>query len=91
MTDSLLVRFKTDSSVIMKGFSASYVAVNPFDNSDEDANSYSAEFATPFPGLYKPIYKEDNSQETDDDNDFNENQLLINSPYYNRNRYQNRF
>uniref|UniRef100_A0A1I8PPZ3 Metalloendopeptidase n=1 Tax=Stomoxys calcitrans TaxID=35570 RepID=A0A1I8PPZ3_STOCA len=91
LTDSLLVRFKTDSSVILKGFSASYVAVNPFDNSDEDANSYSSELATPFPGSLKSIYKEEDSQETDDYNDFNDNQLNVNSPYYNRNRYQNRF
>ncbi|KAH8397671.1 hypothetical protein KR215_004540 [Drosophila sulfurigaster] len=77
MTDSLLVRFKTDSSVPMKGFSASYVAVDPFENSDEDAeNSYSSEMVTPFPGSLKSIYKED-SEETDDYSDFSENQLEI--------------
>ncbi|KAH8359477.1 hypothetical protein KR093_006961, partial [Drosophila rubida] len=75
MTDSLLVRFKTDSSVPMKGFSASYVAVDPFENSDEDVeNSYSSEMVTPFPGSLKSIYKED-SEETDDYSDFSENQL----------------
>lgn len=46
---------------------------------------------TPFPGSLKSIYKEEDSQETDDYNDFNENQLVINSPYYTRNRYQNRY
>ncbi|KAM7363855.1 tolloid-like protein 1 tolkin isoform 1-T3 [Cochliomyia hominivorax] len=91
LTDSLLVRFKTDSTIIMKGFSASYVAVDPFENSDEDPTSYSSEMVTPFPGSLKSIYKEEDSQETDDYNDFNENQLVINSPYYNRNRYQNRY
>ncbi|XP_037806312.1 dorsal-ventral patterning protein tolloid [Lucilia sericata] len=91
LTDSLLVRFKTDSTIVMKGFSASYVAVDPFENSDEDPTSYSSEMVTPFPGSLKSIYKEDESQETDDYNDFNENQLVINSPYYTRNRYQNRY
>ncbi|XP_061399860.1 protein tolkin [Musca vetustissima] len=94
LTDSLLVRFKTDSSVDYKGFSASYVAVNPFDNSEEDeeeGNSYSVEIATAFPGALRSIYKEDISKETDDDDEFNENQLLINNQYYSRNRYQNRY
>ncbi|KAH8307687.1 hypothetical protein KR044_008974 [Drosophila immigrans] len=75
MTDSLLVRFKTDSSVSMKGFSASYVAVDPFENSDEDVeNLYSSEMVTPFPGSLKSIYKE-YSEEVEDYSDFSENQL----------------
>ncbi|KAL7731092.1 hypothetical protein ACLKA6_014298 [Drosophila palustris] len=80
MTDSLLVRFKTDSSVPMKGFSASYVAVDPFENSDEDVeNSYSSEMVTPFPGSLKSIYIE-NTEETDDYGDISENQL-VNTKY----------
>ncbi|EDW13989.1 dorsal-ventral patterning protein tolloid [Drosophila mojavensis] len=83
MTDSLLVRFKTDSSVPMKGFSASYVAVDPFKNSDEDMeSSYSSEMVTPFPGSLKSIYKED-TEETDDYSDFSENQL-VNAQYRGR-------
>ncbi|XP_064556108.1 protein tolkin isoform X1 [Drosophila montana] len=86
MTDSLLVRFKTDSSVPMKGFSASYVAVDPFENSDEDVeNSYSSEMVTPFPGSLKSIYKED-TEETDDYSDFSENQL-VNAQYRRRHTF----
>lgn len=83
MTDSLLVRFKTDSSVPMKGFSASYVAVDPFKGSDEDMeSSYSSEMVTPFPGSLKSIYKED-TEEPDDYSDFSENQL-VNAQYRGR-------
>ncbi|KAH8289986.1 hypothetical protein KR018_009275 [Drosophila ironensis] len=87
MTNSLLVRFKTDSSVPMKGFSASYVAVEPFDNSDEDVEeSYSSEMVTPFPGSLKSIYIEDTEEtETDEYGDFSGNQLILNSLY--RGRY----
>ncbi|XP_034126839.1 dorsal-ventral patterning protein tolloid isoform X3 [Drosophila guanche] len=77
MTNSLLVRFKTDSSVPMKGFSASYVAVDPFDNSDEDVeNSYSSEMVTPFPGSLKSIYIED-TEETDEYGDLSGNSLVV--------------
>uniref|UniRef100_A0A1A9WC30 Metalloendopeptidase n=1 Tax=Glossina brevipalpis TaxID=37001 RepID=A0A1A9WC30_9MUSC len=89
ITDSLLVRFKTDGSITMKGFSASYVAVDPFENSEEDPTSYSSEMVTPFPGSLKSIYKEDGSHETDDYNDFNENQLIVNNPYLKRYRREN--
>ncbi|XP_017846556.1 dorsal-ventral patterning protein tolloid isoform X3 [Drosophila busckii] len=75
LTDSLLVRFKTDSSVHMKGFSVSYVAVDPFENSEEDVESlYSSEMATPFPGSLKSIFKEE-TEESDDYSDFSGNQL----------------
>uniref|UniRef100_A0A336MKA2 Metalloendopeptidase n=1 Tax=Culicoides sonorensis TaxID=179676 RepID=A0A336MKA2_CULSO len=46
--EALLVRFKSDDTMGFKGFSASYVAVDPFDEFDE-MNSDSAE-VTPFPG-----------------------------------------
>ncbi|XP_053945227.1 uncharacterized protein LOC128854836 [Anastrepha ludens] len=82
LTDSLLVRFKTDDTVTMKGFSASYVAVDPFENSDEDFNSYSAERATPFPGSLKSIY-----EDSDEYSDFSENQLIVRP----RGRYYNGF
>ncbi|EDV93120.1 dorsal-ventral patterning protein tolloid [Drosophila grimshawi] len=86
MTDSLLVRFKTDDSIPMKGFSASYVAVDPFENSDEDVeNSYSSEMVTPFPGSLKSIYKPD-SEEVDDYSDFSENQLA--NAHYRRHHIQ---
>ncbi|CAD7084767.1 unnamed protein product [Hermetia illucens] len=35
LTDSLLVRFRSDDTMSKKGFSASYVAVDPFDNIEE--------------------------------------------------------
>lgn len=66
----------------MKGFSASYVAVDPFENSDEDFNSYSAERATPFPGSLKSIY-----EDSDEYSDFSENQLIVRP----RGRYYNNF
>ncbi|KAH8382434.1 hypothetical protein KR009_003503 [Drosophila setifemur] len=91
MTNSLLVRFKTDSSVPMKGFSASYVAVDPFDNSDEDVeNSYSSEMVTPFPGSLKSIYIED-TEETDEYSDFSGNQLVLNGQYRGRYSLPNRY
>uniref|UniRef100_A0A1B0A8T7 Metalloendopeptidase n=1 Tax=Glossina pallidipes TaxID=7398 RepID=A0A1B0A8T7_GLOPL len=89
ITDSLLVRFKTDGSITMKGFSASYVSVDPFENSEEDPTSYSSEMVTPFPGSLKSIYKEETDHETDDYNDFNENHLIVNNPFYmNLKRYR---
>lgn len=54
MHEALLVRFRTDDTMGFKGFSASYVAVDPFEEFDE-MNSDSAE-VTPFPGALKPIY-----------------------------------
>uniref|UniRef100_A0A6P4EUP2 Metalloendopeptidase n=1 Tax=Drosophila rhopaloa TaxID=1041015 RepID=A0A6P4EUP2_DRORH len=85
MTHSLLVRFKTDASVAMKGFSASYVAVpnsGEYDHSDEDAeNSYSSEMVTPFPGSLKSIYIEDTQEETDEYGDVSENRLVFNGQY----------
>ncbi|XP_017020584.1 protein tolkin [Drosophila kikkawai] len=92
MTNSLLVRFKTDGSVPMKGFSASYVAVDPFDNSDEEdvENSYSSEMATPFPGSLKSMYIED-TEETDEYGDFSGNQLVLNGQYRGRYSLPNRY
>lgn len=92
MTNSLLVRFKTDSSVPNKGFSASYVAVDPFDNSDEEdvENSYSSEMVTPFPGSLKSIYIED-TEETDEYGDFSGNQLVLNGQYRGRYSLPNRY
>lgn len=91
ITDSLLVRFKTDSTLTRKGFSASYVVVDPFINTDEEEPfSYSSEMVTPFPGSLKSIYIEEDSQETDDYNDYNENQLIASNPYY-MNRYHMKY
>lgn len=80
MTDSLLVRFKTDISVSKKGFSASYVVFDKFEYSDEDVeNSDISEPITPFPGSLRSIFKEDN-EETEDYSDYSHN-MVVNSPY----------
>ncbi|XP_017085480.2 dorsal-ventral patterning protein tolloid [Drosophila eugracilis] len=95
MTHSLLVRFKTDGSVPMKGFSASYVAVpnsGEYDHSDEDVeNSYSSEAVTPFPGSLKSMYIEDTQEETDEYSDFSGNQLVFNGQYRGRYSLPNRY
>lgn len=68
MNEALLVRFRSDSTMNFKGFSASYVAVDPFEGSEEEIGSDSSETATPFPGYLKSIYgnkldNEDNEEE----------------------------
>ena len=65
--------------MVFKGFSASYVAVEPFEGSEE-MNSDSSEMATPFPGYMKSVYvtKNENEEggvdgeEDDDDHYYNE-------------------
>lgn len=52
----------------LKGFSVSYVSVEPFVDSEEEIHSDSSEMATPFPGYMKSIYatkldNEDNEEE----------------------------
>lgn len=83
MNEALLVRFRSDDTMNKKGFSASYVAVDPFEGSEEEISSDSSEMSTPFPGYMKSIYVNnnqlnsrnngdniDNSDNTDDsDND----------------------
>lgn len=76
LTDSLLVRFRSDDTMSKKGFSASYVAVDPFDNIEE-VSSDSSEMVTPFPGYLKPIYKAD-SYDYDEYRDYSENHLQKN-------------
>lgn len=48
-----MIRFHSDDSMGFKGFSLSYVAVDPLDDFDENSENFeeeSAEVATPFPG-----------------------------------------
>lgn len=71
----------------MKGFSASYVAVDPFDSSDEETIEYSSEMVTPFPGSLKSKYEEIDTHESDDYSDFSENHLMVHSQYRPRYRY----
>lgn len=73
MNEALLVRFRSDSTMSFKGFSASYVAVDPFEGSEEEiSSSDSSEMATPFPGSLKSIYanKLGNSGSDDEDETF---------------------
>lgn len=72
VNEALLVRFRTDSTMTFKGFSASYVAIDPFEGSEE-MNSDSSEMATPFPGYLKSIYvtKLDGDAEEEEE-DYNE-------------------
>lgn len=60
MNEALLVRFRSDSTMNRKGFSASYVAVDPFEGSEEEISSDSAEMVTPFPGYMKSVYVNNN-------------------------------
>lgn len=62
------MRFRSDGTMVFKGFSASYVAVEPYGESEEEIHSDSSEMATPFPGYMKSIYaskldNEDNDEE----------------------------
>lgn len=60
MNEALLVRFRSDETMNKKGFSASYVAVDPFEGSEEEISSDSSEMSTPFPGYMKSIYVNSN-------------------------------
>lgn len=62
-----MVRFRTDDTMGFKGFSASYVAVDPFEDFEEiSSDSYEA---TPFPGSLKNIYHK-NLDTEDEDEDY---------------------
>lgn len=65
--EALLVRFKSDDSMGFKGFSASYVAVDPFDEFDMSSDSGEV---TPFPGSLRNIHY--NSGDFDDDDEDSE-------------------
>lgn len=54
--------------MVFKGFSVSFVAVEPYTDSEEEIHSDSSEMATPFPGYMKSIY----ATKLDNDNDDNE-------------------
>lgn len=54
MNEALLIRFRSDESLNMKGFSISYVALSSL-NSEENENS--SEYSTIFPETLKNIYK----------------------------------
>lgn len=60
MNEALLIRFRSDGTMNKKGFSASYVAVDPFEGSEEEISSDSSEMVTPFPGYMKSVYVNNN-------------------------------
>jgi hypothetical protein len=45
-----MIRFHSDDTMGKKGFSLTYVAVDPLDDLDEIIDEESSEFVTPFPG-----------------------------------------
>lgn len=69
-----------------KGFSASYVAVDPFEDFEENV-SESLE-VTPFPGSLKSIYHhnniDDNEEDEDNEEDFSYNSNRINQKKNNK-------
>lgn len=73
MNEALLVRFRSDGTMSFKGFSASYVAVDPFEGSEEEiSSSDSSEMVTPFPGSLKSIYANKLGSEDEDETFYNE-------------------
>ncbi|XP_055699503.1 dorsal-ventral patterning protein tolloid isoform X2 [Phlebotomus papatasi] len=82
MNEALLVRFRTDDNIVFKGFSASYVAVMPYDDNEEEMSSDSSEMMTPFPGSLKSIYKT-TLLESDGDNEDEDEDLSITTIKYN--------
>lgn len=63
LSEALLVRFRSDGTMVSKGFSASYLALDPFEGSEEETYSESSEMSTPFPGYLKSIYVKNEDEE----------------------------
>lgn len=76
LSDTLIIHFETDDSMSMKGFSISYVATAPYDESESYDNSDEID-VTPFPGSLKSIYYS-KSDEYDEYGDYNDNKLSMN-------------
>ncbi|XP_050525579.1 tolloid-like protein 1 [Daktulosphaira vitifoliae] len=75
MNDALLIRFKTDNTIVSKGFSASYIAVESINPSSE----YSSQIDEDDDLLYKKT-KLKNGNDGDDDDDDNDEDMLAKSP-----------
>lgn len=86
MNEALLVRFRSDGTMNRKGFSASYVAVDPFEGSEEEISSDSSE-VTPFPGYMKSVYVNSNklSNRNGDNTDDTDNEEEVYNEYDNYN------
>ena len=68
-----MIRFHSDDSMGFKGFSLSYVAVDPLDD-DENFEEESAEIATPFPGYLPGGPSKFGRKKTEDDDENNESE-----------------
>lgn len=81
MNEALLIRFQSDDTMSLKGFSISYVALSSL-NSDETLEN-SGEYSTPFPGALRSVFKNFNedydedsdSDDDDDDDNFTNNRI----------------
>lgn len=82
MNEALLVRFRSDDSMFFKGFSASYVALNPLQS--EEISSEGSEAITPFPGSLKSIYRSFGGEIDGDDEDEDENNSNLNKIKYDK-------
>lgn len=72
-----MIRFHSDDSMGFKGFSLSYVAVDPLDDFDENSANFeeeSAEVATPFPGYIPGGPSKFNRKKVEDDDENNESE-----------------
>lgn len=82
MNEELLLRFHSDDSMGFKGFSVSFVAVDPFEDTDNfEENSGSVEEITPFPGSLKSvnIYSKNTDNEDEDEEEEENNYYIYNS------------
>lgn len=68
-----MIRFHSDDSMSFKGFSLSYVAVDPLDD-DDNFEEESAEVATPFPGYIPGGPAKFGRKKVEDDEDNNESE-----------------
>ncbi|CAO1402934.1 unnamed protein product [Diamesa serratosioi] len=82
MNEELLLRFHSDDSMGFKGFSVSFVAVDPFEDTENfEENSGSVEEITPFPGSLKSvnIYSKNTDNEDEDEEEEENNYYIYNS------------
>nr|XP_019553875.2 tolloid-like protein 1 [Aedes albopictus]XP_029726403.1 tolloid-like protein 1 [Aedes albopictus] len=70
MSEVIVVRFRSDDTVGFKGFSAAYVAINPYEDEElstaEDTYE-SNEQAAPFPGSLRSMFISQDEYDADDD------------------------
>lgn len=74
--EEFMIRFHSDDSMGKKGFTLTYVAVDPLDDLEEIIDEESSEDSTPFPGyisggssLKIPKRREDVDEDEDEDED----------------------